>query len=249
MITFISQHCYYKPTLITVILCPFTNRLVTGCMTTIYYPIVFLCSIKLQDMKCNHCGWNNNGPDAYCIKCGNPLPVKGSSVINDPPGQPTVRSGQFAGTVVGKAAPPEPGSAPLAAPHSVETIIGAAAANAEAGDRTIDPYRQPTQAPKEFFLSRADGRDTPPVILPFSMTANSVDLNRASLDGDNITITSKVQAKVTFSDGKWHIIDCSEKKSTFIQVDEQHELKDGDILLIGNKRFVFSIHHPHFFNT
>lgn len=203
-------------------------------------------------MKCNHCGWSNDGTDAYCIKCGNPLPANETQPLTTPPDKKT---GHFAETIVGKAAPSgssetirgaspaaHAGSAPAATPG---TVTGRPADSAPAGaPETIDPYRIRTAPPKEFFLQRLDEKDSAPALLSFSTTDELVEFNRANLDADNRTITSKVQARVTFSDGKWHIIDCSEKKSTFIRVAEQHELKDGDILVIGNKRFIFSLSNP-----
>lgn len=169
-----------------------------------------------MNMKCNHCGWINNSTDKYCIKCGNPLPASSPETIRDT-------------------------SSPASSP--AETIRGASAAP-PAPQETIDPYRIQTPPPKEFFLQRLDEKDTAPVTLSFTAPDEFVEFNRANLDAENRTITSKVQARVTFSDGKWHIIDCSEKKSTFIRVAEQHELKDGDILVIGNKRFIFSLTNP-----
>ncbi|MBS1662756.1 MAG: FHA domain-containing protein [Bacteroidetes bacterium] len=177
-------------------------------------------------MKCNHCGWNNNSTDKYCIKCGNLLPVNNETIAGKSASSVSSASPE---TIRGAAAPPLP---------SAETVP------AHASRETIDPYRIQTPPPKEFFLQRLDEKDAAPVILSFSAPDELVEFNRANLDAENRTITSKVQARVTFSDGKWHIIDCSEKKSTFIRVSEQHELKDGDILVIGNKRFIFSLTNP-----
>ena len=196
-----------------------------------------------MNMKCNHCGWSNNGTDAYCIKCGNPLPANETQPLTTPPDKKT---GHFAETIVGKAASSNETIAGRPAPAATPgTITGRPAGSAPAGaPETIDPYRIQTAPPKEFFLQRLDEKDSAPALLSFSTTDELVEFNRANLDAENRTITSKVQARVTFSDGKWHIIDCSEKKSTFIRVAEQHELKDGDILVIGNKRFIFSLSNP-----
>jgi hypothetical protein len=43
-----------------------------------------------------------------------------------------------------------------------------------------------------------------------------------------------------FRNGKWYIKNLSEKKSTFIFAGDCTELNDGDILLIGDRRFVFT---------
>jgi len=176
-------------------------------------------------MKCNHCGWDNPEQETHCVKCGHIREELPSS----------------------------------AAPYSAETITGAAAAGGKAGAPTVVSVSlaaagSPAETIKDrmsgsgegttFYLSRRDARDQDPVVLPFSITEGHLEFNRANLDDNNNTITSKVQAEITFSDGKWQILDRSEKQSTFIQVSEPHELKQGDILLIGNKRFIFSTIHP-----
>lgn len=64
-------------------------------------------------------------------------------------------------------------------------------------------------------------------------------LNRANLDENNYTITSKVQAEVFFTNKKWHVVDKSEFKTTFVQACNPVELKDGDIVLMGDRKFIF----------
>jgi len=181
-------------------------------------------------VPCPACSYLMNPKARHCPQCG------------------TARDGSrrsFAATIAGKTAPdghpvPAPtvkGASPDKRPAPAPTVA--------AGDTgTIDPYRQPSVPSKEVFLQRLDARDEPPVVLAFSTKEDHIEVNRANLDAANNAITSKVQAEFTFSEGKWHIKDCSGKKSTFIQVAETHELKEGDILLIGNKRFIFSTRNP-----
>ncbi|GHV48545.1 hypothetical protein FACS1894181_04590 [Bacteroidia bacterium] len=72
-----------------------------------------------------------------------------------------------------------------------------------------------------------------------SFTGESVVLNRANTEPDNLTITSKEQALLIFENEKWYIQDRSEHQTTFIRASERIELKRGDIIMLGNRRFEF----------
>lgn len=64
-------------------------------------------------------------------------------------------------------------------------------------------------------------------------------LERANTDPDNGSITSQGQARLTNVDGAWFIEDMSEQKTSFLQVARKTEIKDGDIILLGNRLFEF----------
>jgi len=66
-----------------------------------------------------------------------------------------------------------------------------------------------------------------------------VALNRGNLEPDNFTITSQVQAEVRLVDGQWYIENKSKLKTTFIQVLTPVKLNKGDVIIMGNKRFLF----------
>jgi hypothetical protein len=66
-----------------------------------------------------------------------------------------------------------------------------------------------------------------------------VALNRDNLEPDNFTITSQVQAEVRLVDGQWYIENKSKLKTTFIQVLTPVKLNKGDVIIMGNKRFLF----------
>jgi RNA polymerase subunit RPABC4/transcription elongation factor Spt4 len=74
--------------------------------------------------------------------------------------------------------------------------------------------------------------------LPFS--GNEVILNRDNTEPGNQSITSKEQAALRYENNSWHIEDRSAMKTTFIQAGEKKRLKSGDVLLLGNRRFVFN---------
>lgn len=67
-----------------------------------------------------------------------------------------------------------------------------------------------------------------------------IDLNRENLEPDNLSITSKIQATLDFKDGTWFISDKSAQQTTFIKVNDNTPLKDGDVILMGNCKFLFT---------
>ncbi|HLZ86140.1 MAG TPA: FHA domain-containing protein, partial [Puia sp.] len=64
-------------------------------------------------------------------------------------------------------------------------------------------------------------------------------LNRGNVDPENLTITSKAQAEIVFVDGEWWLEDKSVMRTTFIQVNKRTKIAKGDIIVLGNRRFLF----------
>lgn len=71
-------------------------------------------------------------------------------------------------------------------------------------------------------------------------TGDDVLLNRANLEQDNATITQKTQASISRQGNQWVLNDRSEMNTTFIKMSSDYPLKDGDIILMGNRLFRFS---------
>ncbi len=69
---------------------------------------------------------------------------------------------------------------------------------------------------------------------------NEVQLNRDNTDPNNKTITSQLQAVITYQDGKWSIEDKSEYKTTFVQAEHKIELQNGSLILLGNQLYQFN---------
>ena len=67
-----------------------------------------------------------------------------------------------------------------------------------------------------------------------------IELNRDNLDPGNPSITGKTQAELIFVDGAWQLKDRSELQTTFILASAQTPLKEGDIVLLGDRKFIFS---------
>ena len=64
-------------------------------------------------------------------------------------------------------------------------------------------------------------------------------LNRENTDSLNQTITSHIQAIVKKEGDKWMITDHSVLHTTFVQASRPIELKNGDLILLGDQIFRF----------
>ena len=67
----------------------------------------------------------------------------------------------------------------------------------------------------------------------------SIILNRENTEVSNRTITSKEQAEIVFEDGYWYLLDRSELRTTFIQANRKIEIIPDDIIVLGDRRFIF----------
>jgi len=109
-------------------------------------------------------------------------------------------------------------------------------ASIPARGQTVPAFNRPASFSLKF-LKDTDEIDEGKKALDFS--GESIPLNRENLDPANFTITSKVQAEIKLVNGEWYIENRSRLKTTFIQVIDPVKLKKGDIIIMGNKRFLF----------
>ena len=126
----------------------------------------------------------------------------------------------------------EPQSRPVAKPEPKHI-------KASLAQGTVNPWVQVAPASKCTLEPVAQqGVDSPSAL---HLKGDAHELNRANLDPDNQTITSKTQAYLTCEDGQWYIEDKSAQHTTFIYAGNKTALKDGDVILMGNRQFVFHI--------
>lgn len=74
---------------------------------------------------------------------------------------------------------------------------------------------------------------------PMRYNGSTIVLNRANTDPSNNTITSKVQAELVRESDGWYLTDRSDLQTTFVHAGRKTKLEDGDIVILGNRRFVF----------
>jgi hypothetical protein len=114
---------------------------------------------------------------------------------------------------------------------------------------TIDPYRikaagEESSPPSCHLLpipKAGEKAKEEPKWLSFTAAQPSIGLNRDMLDPGNNSITGKVQATLTYEDGAWRLHDASELQTTFLLVSTDTILKEGDIILFGDRKFIFSL--------
>ena len=218
-------------------------------------------------MRCKNCGWPNRPEGTICSKCGSPLEASQASPVSQQPSSPnqTVREGDiFAATsqpnICAKCGYPlRPGLQKCPNCNSeIGTGTNHGVSSQSSDNSNSRSIRRPTvvDVPNihgtvnvwtegaigltpSFILSpvkRNGERRQPDEI---ELEGESVVLNRDNTDPGNLSITSRVQATITRKDDKWFIEDKSEQKTTFVQASSPQELHDGDIILLGNRLFVF----------
>ncbi len=207
-------------------------------------------------MRCNNCGYDNPAGLARCEKCNAPL---SGSIVD--PGLGDIQStsqGPVAGTIKGQAAETDPWDCPQC---GRPVIPGSGACN-NCGYKFGNQSEQQTpQGQSNNQQMRKKGLDPKGTIDPYSkgfvltpvktefdgdlpdvrIKANSdtIEVGRELLEPDNNTISSK-QATFVNRNGKWYVKDESSHKTTFVYAGDYFEVQDGDIILMGNRKFIFS---------
>ncbi len=113
--------------------------------------------------------------------------------------------------------------------------------NENVDKKTYNPYLRPKykKGGTGFLLTPVAQEGEELNLEKVSFTGNSVLLNRQNTEPDNNSITGKAQASVTYEDGQWFIEDRSSQRTTFVRASRKTGLKDGDVILLGNRMFVF----------
>jgi|KBSMisStandDraft_5_1062788.scaffolds.fasta_scaffold412796_1 hypothetical protein len=216
-------------------------------------------------MRCNNCGFDNASDATHCIKCN--MLLDKTAVVKQAP-VPSQQEASYAGTILDSqldrlSNSQEQDTAPPSLiqctypdcgyPYSSELKVcprcQRPAVPARSFTGTIDPYRvkssvEAPASPVCYLLPVAKEGDPPeevPKKLAFTFQDLSIELNRSNLDPGNSSITGKVQAELTYEDGTWRMKDRSELQTTFLLASTPTPLKDGDILLLGDRKFIFSM--------
>lgn len=192
-------------------------------------------------MRCNNCGWDNPDGNQRCEKCNAPLQGGGVSAPNIDV-HSTIREdipfgqGQQKTTIEDTEAPVQKPIQETPRPHqpTAPTIDFGGTINPYAGVGAYTPIPRCVLKPVIF-----PGEDTRYAPQQVNIKGDYNELNRQILDPDNNTITSKVQATLTFKDGKWYLQNQSAQKTTYVYAGEPIEVKPGDVILMGNRTFVF----------
>lgn len=171
-------------------------------------------------VRCPNCGTPTLGNEAKCPSCGADMPVQ-------------------AATEEKKPHTPSAGGRPA-------SVYAAAAAsdNRSTIYRPLHKEEKPApiveELPKCSLCIIYEDEELEQEAQPTCYEGKQVELNRENTEPSNRTITSKVQATLTHEDGHWYIENNSEMRTTYVAVSRKMELHPGDIIIMGDRRFVFA---------
>lgn len=208
-------------------------------------------------MRCINCGWENPSNLQRCEKCNSPLspaqdlqPSHNASAPIEQILRGTISEQQVFSDSPAQGACPKCGF-PLRqgsniCPQCGETInrnpISVHASPDATPMATINPFAQAAiqQEVKSFSLEPIAYEGERNVPTSQKYLGASTELNRSNTDQFNNAITSKVQAVISCDeDGNWTIEDKSAQGTTFVQATRQIKLQSGDIIMLGNRKFIF----------
>lgn len=215
-------------------------------------------------MRCKNCGWSNPDGLSRCEKCGAPLthgqsscaaPQQNSTCVSQDVSaslKSTVseasllanqgREAVSRSSVCPKCGYPllpgasrcpncgmeqQGGAQRVSAPSASHSMVG-----------TVNPYAKAASVARcSLQPIRFEDEMTDSPIMDY--VGDTVSLNRENTDPLNNTITSRVQAELTCENGVWYVEDKSAQQTTFVQASRRLALQDGDVILMGNRKFVF----------
>ncbi len=182
---------------------------------------------KQNLIYCSECGYPNRKDLKNCLRCNHPIPdnEQNSSLADKPE-------------------PDADNDAKVSTQETTDkedkaiTVVETPGNKGSDFDptKTYDPYRMPKQVTFHLEPMVDDGKENK-VLIEFK--GNNVPVNRESLEPGNKTITSKTQAEIIFDNGVFLLTDKSQQQTTFLQVNKPTKIKNGDIILMGNRKFKF----------
>ena len=201
---------------------------------------------KIGVMRCTNCGWDNADQNTRCEKCNSPLEgsmgnkkdyEESQGKNNGSTVRETIRETLREESPYPKETEPIKSPSPTA-PES-KPISGAKPYGGTINTVGGIPYGAPMMnyckltpmpsVPDEKHLPKES-----------EFKGDYIELNRDNLDPDNFTISQNAQAILTCKNGKWYIKDQSHFKTTYVLASEEIPLKNGDVILMGSRRFIFT---------
>ena len=197
---------------------------------------------------CPECGYPQRGVEKSCPQCGHIFAQK----PQDPPADKKPKPRKVQQPV------PDPTSAAVVSvektcaycknivPEAAHFCPNCGASLTNAGknpDDTVKPWvrvdQMQTPETPECSLTFISKDDEPANDATLRFSGNAVQLNRGNTEPANQTITSKVQAELTFENDQWYLQDKSALKTTYIYAGDRIGLKSGDVIVLGNRSFTF----------
>lgn len=188
---------------------------------------------EIDESYCPVCGYPANAEMTHCPAC--------NAEINHPASVPPSIPSSLSSSVPPTIPPSEQiGHTVISEISNVDEIPESYNARLSGTvNPWMSPQSNPLKEPPAFTLQRQKWDSEPMATPPMEFSGEEVILNRDNLDPGNNTITSRRQARITCEDGKWCIENLSDQSTTLIRVDRKTPLKDGDVIIMGNRMFCF----------
>lgn len=218
--------------------------------------------------RCRNCGWLNDDSNVKCDKCNAPLAAAQSPQPNhqqtvsyshsenenlrktvsesefsryeDPFGEDPRKTRRVSSNCPNCGYPVREGMS--ACPDCGTPLQRGAQPTIPNNPRmgTVDPWAAPAFQDDSCTLKPISWVGENIMHQPLSFTGVSVILNRSNTDPENLTITSKEQAELTFENGEWYIENKSAQPTTYVLASHRIKLNKGDIIVMGNRMFEFN---------
>lgn len=185
----------------------------------------------METNSCRKCGYTGNPPGSFqCSKCGTPLSA--SSKIENPfklrfKSEPVnTHNCRSCGYVLAE-------NIMICPNCNFDNDL-----NSRSGNNTIS-FDEFQYSKKEGFQLIPHNKTSD--ILSF--TDKVVKLFRDLIDKKDLSISSENHAEIKNVDGKWYIENKSSNAATFIRVNNLTELKNGDVIILGQSKVYTFIDH------
>jgi predicted Zn-ribbon and HTH transcriptional regulator len=198
---------------------------------------------------CPNCGYPVMGDFSSCPNCGTNIgPAPKPTTIQNLNGQsePAVATPLTAATEASKSALKELGIDETVKCTKCGTEVSIDFSYCpKCGERihlpTVRAIRhKPIESPKpkcHLTIIPEEEEQIEPITIDYE--GASVILTRDNTESNNRTITTKEQAELICEDKKWYILNKSELGSTYLEANRKLELQQGDIIVLGDRRFKF----------
>ncbi len=191
--------------------------------------------------KCPHCGYNALPGFDDCPNCGKPLdgsipPEEKSLKESTPASRPEIP--MMSCTKCNAEIPATSKFCPECGEKMAGTIIIGRNRREELIKEEPEPVVQPPTPKCSLTVVPEDEGEKEQE--PRHYEGTEIMLNRKNTEPANRTITQKEQAVLTYNDGKWYIENRSSSNPTFIVASRPIELQQGDVIVMGDRNFVFS---------
>lgn len=212
-------------------------------------------------MRCKNCGWENDPGADRCKMCGQPLQVENSYNGGGTYGESAPKA-----TVIGASGMYEPEPKPTRLANSTDRqsvmsdiVIPDTVKCDKCGEEVSMEFSYCPKCGEKIRLKTMPAirhKALPKIQKHCSLTlipeedeqmeekkidyeGSVIVLTRDNTESDNRTITSKEQAELRFSEGKWYVVNKSEYGSTYVEANREIEIQPGDIIVLGDRRFRF----------